>query len=134
MTKMVKMGLLFVINCSLVLMPLAFSRPAFCKTLLIGVDTPLSGPGAPWGLGQLRGIQKAVEEVDAKGGLRIAGVNYTLDVKAYDHKAKVDEAVAIANKLVFDDKVKYVMGGSIGATCRAIQTITAPNNVYFSFS
>ncbi len=36
--------------------------------------------------------------------------------------------------LVLDEKVKYIMIAAVGATCRAIQTVTAPNNVYFSHS
>lgn len=110
------------------------SRPAFCETLLIGGNAPMSGSAASFGIGQARALEKAIEEVNAKGGLNIGGVKYKLELKVYDNKGKADESVSIANKLILDEKVKYIMDAAVGATCRAIQTITAPNNVYFSFS
>lgn len=110
------------------------SSIALGKTLLIGGDAPLSGPAASWGIGQMRGVQMAIDEVNAKGGLTINGENIKLKLICYDNKAQANEALSIAKKLVYSDKVKYIMVAAVGATGRAIQTVTAPNNVYFSFS
>ncbi len=80
---------------------LALHSVGVCETLLIGGNAPLSGSGASYGIGQSRGIEKAISEVNAKGGLNIGGTNYKLQFKAYDNKSKADEAVSIANKLVY---------------------------------
>ena len=38
-----------------------------------------------------------------------------------------------ANKLVFQDKVKFIIGNAVGATCNAAQTVTEPQKVLFAF-
>jgi len=107
---------------------------AFGETLVIGGDAPLSGPAASWGIGQARGVQMAMDEINAKGGLNIKGKKYTLKLVSYDNKAQANEAASIANKLIYSEKVKYIMVAAVGATGRAIQTVTVRNNVFFSFS
>lgn len=57
------------------------------KELLIGQNDALSGGGAVYGLPQQKAVQLAVEEVNAKGGVKIGADNYKLKVIAYDDKA-----------------------------------------------
>lgn len=104
------------------------------ETLMLGGDAPLSGPAASWGIGQQRGVQMAMDEVNGRGGLDIGGKRYQVALTVYDNKAYPNEAASIANKLVFSDKVKFIMVAAVGATGRAIQTVTAPNDVFFAFS
>lgn len=103
------------------------------ETLVIGQTLPLSGPGASWGVGQLRVLEMIEEEVNAKGGLNIGGKRYLVKHISYDHKADLDTVIKATNKLVFENKVKFIFGGAVGATCRAAQTITAPNKVMYSY-
>jgi branched-chain amino acid transport system substrate-binding protein len=112
-----------------------FAGDGFSKTetLLIGVDAPLTGPASTWGIGQMRSTEMRVDEYNAKGGLVINGINYKLKYLAYDNKATAAEAASVAKKLIYDKKVKYLLGAAVGATCRGIQTITAPNDVMFTF-
>ncbi len=109
-------------------------QTASADTLLLGGDAPLSGPAASWGIGQMRGVQMAIDEVNARGGLNIHGKRYQVSLTTYDNKAYPNEAASIANKLVFSDKVKFIMVAAVGATGRAIQTVSAPNGVFFAFS
>ncbi len=118
----------------LVLAACAFAHMAAAETLTLGGDAPLSGPAASWGIGQLRGVQMAVDEVNARGGLKVGGKRYQVAISAYDNKALPNEAASVANKLVLSEKVKYIMIAAVGATGRAIQTVTAPNEVFFAFS
>jgi len=103
------------------------------ETLLIGQNLPLSGPAASWGVGSLRGLELAEEEANAKGGLDIKGKKYKVEHVSYDNKVDVDQTLKIMNKLVLEHKVRYVLGGAVGATCRAGQTVTAPNGVLYTF-
>ncbi|MDD5761815.1 MAG: ABC transporter substrate-binding protein [bacterium] len=110
------------------------SGVASAETLVIGGDAPLSGPAASWGIGQVRGVEMAMEEINSKGGLHIKGKRYTLKLSAYDNKAYPNDAASIANKLVLSENSKFILAAAVGATCRAIQTVTGPNNVLFGFS
>jgi branched-chain amino acid transport system substrate-binding protein len=112
----------------------AVGGAALADSLVVGGNAPLSGPAASWGIGAQRGVQMAIDEVNARGGLAIQGKRYQIALKAYDNKAYPNEAASIANKLVFSDNSKFILLAAVGATCRAIQTVTAPNDVFFAFS
>ncbi len=115
-------------------MVLVMSVPAISQeTLLIGQTLPLSGPGASWGVGQMRALEMLAEETNAKGGLSVDGKRYLVKPISYDHKIDLDTVMKTTNKLVFEHKVKFIFGGAVGATCRAAQTITAPNKVMYSY-
>jgi len=98
-------------------------------TLKIGVLASLSGTGAPWGQAILNGTQLAVDDVNAKGGLMVGGKPYTLRIVAYDDKYQANEAVTGANRLIFEDKVRFIMGPMGGATALAIGPTTEKNQV-----
>ena len=103
------------------------------KTLSIGVLGPLSGGAAAYGVELLRGAEMRSEEINKAGGLKIGGDVYKLKLVSYDHKALAADAATAANKLVFQDKVKYIIGNAVGATCNAVQTVTEPQKVLFAF-
>lgn len=113
----------------------AVSTPASAadKVLPIGVLGPLSGGAAAYGLDTSRGAEMKADEINSAGGLKIGGDVYKIKLIVYDHKASAADAATAANKLVFQDKVKYIVGNTVGATCNAVQTVTEPQKVLFSF-
>ena len=114
---------------------LALALPAGAaeKTLNIGVLGPLSGGAAQYGVELQRGAEMRADEINKAGGLKIGGDVYKLKLISYDHKGQAAEAATAANKLVFQDKVKYIIGNAVGATCNAAQTVTEPQKVIFTF-
>jgi len=107
--------------------------PAAEKTLAIGLLGPLSGGAASYGVELQRGAEMRSDEINKAGGLKVGGDVYKIKLVAYDHKAQAADAATATNKLVFQDKVKYIIGNAVGATCNAAQTITEPNKVMFGF-
>ena len=103
------------------------------KTLEIGVLGPLSGGAAAYGVELARGAEMRADEINKAGGLKIGGDVYRIKLITYDHKASAADAATAANKLVFQDKVKYIIGNAVGATCNAVQTVTEPQKVMFAF-
>ena len=103
------------------------------KTLAIGLLGPLSGGAASYGVELLRGAELRVEEINKAGGLKVGADAYRIKLVPYDHKAQAADTATATNKLIFQDKVKYIIGNAVGATCNAAQTITEPNKVMFSF-
>jgi branched-chain amino acid transport system substrate-binding protein len=98
------------------------------KTLLVGVNTPLSGPAAPTGRGCLRALELATEDINAAGGIKVGNDAYTIKLVAYDSKYDTREAVSIANKLVFNDRVRYMVTVG-GTTTIAVNPIATENKV-----
>ncbi len=83
--------------------------------------------GWPLGLDCLHTSQVVIDTVNAKGGLTIGGKNYTLQLISYDSNNDQATEVAAINRLVFQDKVNYIIGFPmyIGADL----PITDPNKV-----
>src|SRR2546427_34513 len=103
------------------------------KTLTIGVLGPLSGGAASYGVELVRGAEMKADEINKAGGLKVGGDVYKIKLIVYDHKASAADAATAANKLVSQDKVKYIIGNTVGATCNAVQTVTEPQKVLFAF-
>ena len=89
------------------------------KEIKIGIIAAISGPAAPWGIPNTRGIRLGAEEVNEKGGFKVKGKEYKWKLIEYDHKYIPAEAVKAANKAIYSDKVKYlaIMGGSPTLAC-----------------
>ncbi len=88
------------------------------KTVKIGMNIPMTGDYAPWGLPGLYGCEIIVDDINAAGGVDIGGDNYKIEVVAYDHAYDTEKAVQGYKKLVLEDEVKMVMmlGGSTVAS------------------
>jgi branched-chain amino acid transport system substrate-binding protein len=98
-------------------------------TLRIGAVVTLSGPGAAWGQGMLYGAELAADDINAKGGLDVGGKKYRIELVAYDDKYQANEAVTAVNRLVYDDKVKFIIGPTGSAPVLALAPITEKNKV-----
>ncbi len=87
------------------------------EELKLGVIAALSGGGTAWGQGLLRGVQIAADEVNAAGGLTVDGKTYQLRVIPFDDQYNAAQAKTAAERLVHDEKIKFLFGpvGSPGA-------------------
>jgi len=99
------------------------------ETLKIGALVTLSGAGAAWGQALLYGAELAAEDVNGKGGLEVGGKKYRVQVIPYDDKYQAAEAVTAANRLISDDKVKYIIGPMGSAPALAVQPLTEREKV-----
>jgi len=87
------------------------------EVMKIGVIASLSGGGTAWGLGLEHGVQIAADQINAQGGLKVAGKTYKLQVIPYDDQYNAAQAKTAADRLVNSDGVKVIFGpvGSPGA-------------------
>jgi branched-chain amino acid transport system substrate-binding protein len=80
------------------------------KTLKVGLVMPLSGVGAPWGLESERGVQWAIDKVNAEGGFRVGDDTYMIELVKCDTKLTGSAAADCASKFVHDEKIHYAVG------------------------
>ncbi len=85
----------------------------------IGLLAPLTGPAAADGLSVQNSVKLALEKVNAEGGV----LGKKVDLITYDDRADGKEAVALARKLIEQDKVVAVVGGSYSTPSRAMAPI-----------
>ena len=98
-------------------------------TLKIGVVSALSGPGSEWGLAQDGAAKIAAMEVNAKGGLKVGGKAYKIEVISYDDQYKAALAVSGATRLIEQDKVKIIVGPMGSAATLAVKPLIEKNKI-----
>jgi branched-chain amino acid transport system substrate-binding protein len=101
---------------------------AGCKSedvILVGEVGSMTGPEASFGQSTHRGIQLAVEEVNARGGVK----GKKLRVKAIDDQGKPEEAAAATTALISRDKVVAIVGEVASTRSKAMAPIAQKQQV-----
>ena len=108
------------ILCTSLLLTIVAGTVALADVISVGVVLPLSGHTANFGTEALRGINLAVETVNAAGGVRNRKLSLTVRDNAAD-PAQTSEAVS---DLVADAEVMAVVG-PVTSTCAAAAAAVA---------
>ena len=134
---MKKLGLAIFILSALVFVftlsisPCVESARAAEKELKIGGVFVLSGTGSESWARLYDGVRQALPGLMTKAGLTIKGDKYLLKIIAEDTKFTPDGMIAAANKLVFNDKVNFVIGGvPVPPMESAIEKVLQDNKVF----
>jgi branched-chain amino acid transport system substrate-binding protein len=96
-------------------------------TVKIGLLAPLTGFAAADGLSALNSVQLAVDRVNQDGGV----LGRQVELVYYDDRADGKEAVALARKLIQQDRVAGVVGGSYSTPSRAVAPIFEDEEIPF---
>jgi len=99
------------------------------EILKIGGVGPLSGGGTAWGLAAQRGIQLAIDDINAAGGFKAEGKTYKLELIMYDDQYTGAGGKAAAERLVNQDKVKFVIGPVGSPPALSLIGVTNPAKV-----
>ena len=73
----------------------------------IGTVLSVSGPGAFLGDHMKRGMELAIEEINAKGGINGRKIEWVF----YDAETQASKAVTSTRRLIEQDKVDIIVGG-----------------------
>ena len=99
------------------------------ETLKIGGVGPLSGGGTAWGLAAQRGMEIAIEEINAAGGVKAEGKTFKLQLVMYDDQYTGAGGKAAAERLVNQDKVKFIIGPVGSPPALGVISVTNPAKV-----
>jgi branched-chain amino acid transport system substrate-binding protein len=94
-------------------------------TILIGHVASLTGDQATFGASTENGIRLAIEEVNARGGVK--GKRVTL--KTLDDQGKPEEAAVAATRLITQDRVAILLGEVASSRSLAMAPIADANQV-----
>lgn len=95
---------------------------------------PMTGPGvSDYGAPQSSSIKYVFDQVNAQGGVDIAGTKYKLDFKIYDDQATAAPAISAATQLV-NDGYQFVLGPANSGSASAVQPIMAKSDAYWQLS
>lgn len=84
--------------------------PADADTILFGEVGSLTGAQATFGISTKNGIQMAIDEVNAAGGVTVDGKAKKIAVRVYDDQGKSEEAANAVTRLINQDKVVVILG------------------------
>ncbi|PIE54469.1 MAG: branched-chain amino acid ABC transporter substrate-binding protein [Dethiosulfovibrio peptidovorans] len=107
------------------------------KTLKIGVLGVMSGPAASWGLVNRYCAEARANIINKSGGFEIGGDKYLIKIVAIDDRNDPKVAVAGAERLIYEEKIHYIIGPNIDPTSMAVQPILEKGkamNIPYSFS
>lgn len=107
----------------------ACPAPPPAETLKIGYLTGLSGYGSEGLRIWWQGAQIARDIVNEQGGITINGQQYLLELIVEDTAGDPDTTIAKANKLVYEEKVKFISGPVMPHIVAAAGTVTEPAGV-----
>ncbi len=91
-----------------VMMAVSWSTAAKAADIVIGYSGPLSGPAAEYGEDCLNGVDLAIQELNAKGGITVKGRNYTFRLEKMDDRADPQTAVNIARQFIAEHKIMAI--------------------------
>ena len=80
--------------------------PAGSEVILLGQVGALTGGQATFGISTRNGIEMAIKEANAAGGVK----GKKLAIRVYDNQSKPEEAAQAATRLITQDKVVLILG------------------------
>jgi branched-chain amino acid transport system substrate-binding protein len=117
---------------TLAMLALLGSSTALAQNKLsIGIVTALTGPLAAPGVFQMNGFRLAEEEINAAGGITVAGKKYTVELKVYDTRGNPGEGASAMQRLATVDKAPVVLGELSSGVAAAIGPIAQDYSLPF---
>ena len=93
-------------------------------TIILGSSISLTGKYATNGLHTQRGYDYAVDVINAAGGVKVGGKSYKLAVKYYDDESTPARGAQLAERLIQQDGVDYMLGPYSSGMVKAIAPVS----------
>lgn len=93
------------------------------EVLLVGAALPMTGDLSPQGKEQKEGYELWKKVVNEKGGVKVGNKIYKVDIKYYDYASNINTAVKLVEKLIVEDKVRFILGPYGSASLMAVAPI-----------
>ena len=106
---------------------LIFSSSALaedCEDIVLGAAISLTGKYATNGVHAMNGYDFAIQKIKENGGVGVSGKCYNFSVIYYDDESKGDRGATLAERLINQDKVQYMLGPYSSGLTKAIAPVT----------
>lgn len=104
------------------------TAPALAKvegdTIVLGAAVSLTGKYSTNGKNTIDGYNLAVEAINKKGGIKVGGKTYKLEVRYYDDESTPARGAQLAERLIKQDGVKFMLGPYSSGLTKAIAPVT----------
>ncbi|MGH1358472.1 MAG: amino acid ABC transporter substrate-binding protein [Burkholderiaceae bacterium] len=97
---------------------------AACEELRLGSAISLTGKYATNGIHAKNGYEYAIQKIDEAGGVKVGDKCYNFKVTYYDDESKGDRGATLAERLINQDKIQYMLGPYSSGLTKAIAPVT----------
>jgi branched-chain amino acid transport system substrate-binding protein len=97
---------------------------ATCGEIVIGSAISLTGKYAANGVHAKNGYEYAILKIKESGGVKVGGKCYNFRVIYYDDESKGDRGATLAERLISQDGVQYMLGPYSSGMTKAIAPVT----------
>ncbi len=97
---------------------------AECETITLGSAISLTGKYATNGVHAKNGYEFAIQKIDENGGIKMGDKCYNFSVIYYDDESKGDRGATLAERLINQDGVQYMLGPYSSGLTKAIAPVT----------
>ena len=107
------------------------------RVLKIGVNGVMSGPAASWGLVNRYCAEASAQMYNEQGGWEIGGQKYKIQVVGLDDRNDPKVSVTNAERLVYQEGIKYIIGPNVDTTAAAVVPVMEKAkaiNIPYAFS
>ncbi len=95
-----------------------------CETITLGAAISLTGKYATNGVHAQNGYEFAITKIAENGGVMIDGKCHNFEVIYYDDESKGDRGATLAERLIQQDGVQYMLGPYSSGLTKAIAPVT----------
>ena len=95
-----------------------------CEELVLGSAISLTGKYATNGVHAKNGYEYAISKIAENGGVKVGDKCYNFRVIYYDDESKGDRGATLAERLISQDKVQYMLGPYSSGLTKAIAPVT----------
>jgi branched-chain amino acid transport system substrate-binding protein len=90
----------------------------------VGAPLPLTGPLSPEGIKQKQGYDLWAEIANARGGVKVGGKAYKIEIVYVDYASNTPRAVQTAERLITEDKVSYLFSPFGSGATKAASSVS----------
>ena len=98
-------------------------------TIVLGAAVSLTGKYSTNGEHTKNGYNLAVKRINDMGGVKVGGKSYKFKVIYYDDESNSKRAAQLAERLIKQDGVKYMLGPYSSGLTKAIAPVTEENKI-----
>ena len=99
------------------------------NTIILGAAVSLTGKYSTNGEHTKNGYELAVKRINDMGGVKVKGKSYKFKVMYYDDESNSKRAAQLAERLIKQDGVKYMLGPYSSGLTKAIAPVTEENKI-----
>ena len=125
MNKIIKFALVLLSTLGLILGPTStsFSKVEGDK-IILGAAVSLTGKYSSNGVHTQNGYNMAVDRINSMGGVKVGGKTYKFDIIYYDDESNPKRAAQLAERLINQDGVEFMLGPYSSGLTKAMAPVT----------